>query len=110
MGPAREVETMVRMIRKAQVDSSDVARVREWIRAYTAHMAERAPAGGAVTAWMESYGAYGVVYWMIDAPDLGTLDAFLDSLPSEQSYRDILKAGSELFVSGQTSDTLLKEV
>lgn len=101
---------MVRMIRKAQVDSSDVARVREWIRAYTAHMAERAPAGGAVTAWMEAYGAYGVVYWMIDAPDLGALDAFLDSLPSEQSYRDILKAGSELFVSGQTRDTLLKEV
>ena len=101
---------MVRMIRKAQVDSSDVAKVREWIRTYTAHMAERVPADGAVTAWMEAYGAYGVVYWMIDAPDLGALDAFLDALPAEQSYRDILKAGSELFVSGQTHDTLLKEV
>lgn len=101
---------MVRMIRKAQVDSSDVARVREWIRAYTTHMAERAPTGGAVTAWMEAYGTYGVAYWMIDAPDLGALDAFLDSLPAEQSYRDILKAGSELFVSGQTRDTLLKAV
>ena len=101
---------MVRMIRKAQIDSSDVVRVREWIHAYTAHMADRVPEGGAVTAWMESYGAYGVAYWMIDAPDLGTLDAFLESLPAEQSYRDILKAGSELFVSGQTRDILLKEI
>ena len=101
---------MIRMIRKAQVDSSDVARVREWIRTYTSYMAERAPAGGAVTSWMETYGAYGVVYWMIDAPDLGTLDAFLESLPSEQGYRDILMAGSSLFMSGQTRDMLLKEV
>lgn len=101
---------MIRMIRKAQIDSSDVARVREWIRTYTAHMADRVPEGGAVTAWMESYGAYGVAYWMIDAPDLGTLDAFLESLPVERSYRDILMAGSELFVSGQTRDILLKEI
>ena len=101
---------MVRMVRRAQVDSSDVARVREWIVGYTSYMAERAPAGGGVTAWMEAYGSYGVVYWMIDAPDLGTLDAFLDQLPTEDGYREILKAGSELFVSGQTSDLLLKAV
>ena len=101
---------MVRMVRKAQVDSSDVARVREWIQRYTGYMADRAPEGGGVSAWMETYGSYGVVYWMIDAPDLGTLDAFLDQLPTEEGYRDILKDGSELFVSGQTSDMLLKEV
>jgi hypothetical protein len=101
---------MVRMLRKAQVDSSDGVRVREWIERYTGYMAERAPAGGAVTSWMEAYGAYGVVYWMIDAPDLGTLDAFLEQLPTDEGYREILKAGSELFVSGQTSDVLLKQV
>src|SRR5262245_24494912 len=99
---------MIRMIRKAQVDSSDGARVREWIKTYTSYMAERAPAGGGVTSWMEAYGAYGAVYWMIDAPDLGTLDSFLDSLPTEQGYRDILIAGSSLFMSGKTTDTLLK--
>ncbi len=101
---------MVRMIRKAQVDSSDGARVREWIQTYTAYMAERIPDPGTVTAWMESYGAYGVVYWMIDAADLATLDAFLESLPTQPAYRDILMAGSELFVSGQTRDLLLKEI
>lgn len=101
---------MVRMLRKAQVDSSDVARVRAWIQRYTGYMAERVPPGGAVTSWMEAYGAYGVVYWMIDAGDLGTLDDFLEMLPTEQGYRDILKDGSELFVSGQTSDLLLKSV
>lgn len=101
---------MVRMIRKAQVDSSDVALVRDWIQRYTSYMAERAPEGGGVTSWMEAYGAYGVVYWMVDAPDLGALDAFLDQLPTEDAYREILKDGSTLFVSGQTSDMLLKEV
>ena len=101
---------MVRMVRKAQVGSSDVARVRAWIKRYTSYMAERVPPDGAVTSWMEAYGAYGVAYWMIDAPDLGTLDAFLDGLPTEQGYLDILKDGSELFVSGQTSDLLLKQV
>ena len=99
---------MVRMIRKAQVDSSDGARVREWIATYTSYMAERVPEGGSVTSWAESYGAYGVIYWMIDAPDLASLDSFLEALPTEQGYRDILLAGSELFVSGQTSDMLLK--
>ena len=59
---------------------------------------------------MEAYGAYGVVYWVIDAPDLGSLDAYLDSLPSEESYRELLMAGSDLFVSGKTSDLLLKSV
>ena len=101
---------MVRMIRKAQVDSSDGMRVRDWIASYTAHLAARVPDGGAATSWMEAYGAYGVVYWMIDAPDLGSLDAYLDSLPSEESYRELLMAGSDLFVSGQTSDLLLKSV
>jgi hypothetical protein len=101
---------MVRMLRRAQVDSSDGVRVREWIERYTGYMADRAPAGGAVTSWMEAYGAYGVVYWMIDAPDLGTLDAFLEQLPTEEGYREILKAGSELFMSGQTSDQLLKGI
>lgn len=101
---------MVRMVRKAQVDSSDGARVREWIRRYTEYMADRVPDGGAVTSWMEAYGAYGVVYWMIDAPDLGALDSFLERLPTEDGYREILIAGSELFVSGQTSDLLLKPV
>ena len=101
---------MVRMIGKAQVDSSDGVRVRAWIASYTALLAARVPDGGAVTSWMEAYGAYGVVYWMIDAPDLGSLDAYLDSLPSEESYRELLMAGSDLFVSGQTSDLLLKSV
>ena len=101
---------MVRMVRKAQVDSSDVARVRQWIERYTGHMAAADPEQVTVTSWMEAYGAYGKVYWMIDAPDLGTLDQFLERLGAEEGYRDILKAGSELFVSGETSDLLLKEV
>ena len=101
---------MVRMIRKAQVDSSDGARVRDWITTYTSYMAERTPTGGSVSSWTESYGAYGVIYWMIDAPDLASLDSFLEGLPTEQGYRDILLAGSELFVSGQTSDVLLKSI
>mgnify|MGYP001263815876 FL=1 len=101
---------MVRMIRKAQVDSSDGARVREWITAYTSYMAERVPPEGSVTSWTESYGAYGVIYWMIDAPDLPSLDSFLESLPTEEAYRQILIAGSELFVSGETSDLLLKSI
>ena len=101
---------MIRMVRKAQIDSSDGARVNEWIRTYTSYMADRAPAGGSVTSWRESYGSYGTVYWMIDAPDLATLDAFMDSLPTEQGYRDILIAGSTLFMSGKTSDMLLKGI
>ena len=101
---------MVRMVRRAQVDSSDVARVRQWIERYTGYMAAADPGRVSVTSWMEAYGAYGKVYWMIDAPDLGTLDGFLDRLGAEEGYREILKAGSELFVSGQTSDLLLKEV
>ena len=101
---------MVRMVRKAQVDSSDVARVRQWIERYTGYMAAADPEQVTVTSWMEAYGAYGKVYWMIDAPSLGVLDEFLDRLGTEEEYREILKAGSELFVSGQTSDLLLKEV
>ena len=101
---------MVRMVRKAQVDSSDLVRVRQWIERYTGYMAAAAPEGATVTSWVEIYGAYGKVYWMIDAPDLGTLDGLLERLRTEEGYREILKAGSELFVSGQTSDLLLKEV
>lgn len=101
---------MVRMVRKAQVDSSDVARVRQWIERYTGYMAAADPEQVTVTSWMEAYGAYGRVYWMIDAPSLAVLDRFLERLPTEEGYREILKAGSELFVSGQTSDLLLKEV
>ena len=101
---------MVRMVRKAQVDSSDVARVRQWIERYTGYMAAADPEQVAVTSWMEAYGAYGKVYWMIDAPNLAVLDAFLERLPTEEGYREILKAGSDLFVSGQTSDLLLKGV
>lgn len=101
---------MVRMVRKAQVDSSDVARVREWIERYTGYMAAADPEQVTVTSWMEAYGSYGKVYWMIDAPSLAVLDEFLERLPAEEGYREILKAGSELFVSGQTSDLLLKEV
>lgn len=98
----------VRMLRKAQIDSSDGARVNEWIQRYTSYMAERAPDGGGVTSWREAYGTYGIVYWMIDAPDLGTLDSFLDQLSTEDDYRQILIDGSTLFMSGQTSDLLLK--
>ena len=101
---------MVRMVRKAQIDSSDVARVRQWIERYTGYMAAADPEQVTVTSWMEAYGAYGRVYWMIDAPSLAVLDGFLERLPTEEAYREILKAGSELFVSGQTSDQLLKEV
>ena len=101
---------MVRMVRKAQVDSSDVARVRAWIERYTGYMAAADPEQVTVTSWMEAYGSYGKVYWMIDAPSLTVLDEFLERLLAEEGYREILKAGSELFVSGQTSDLLLKEV
>jgi hypothetical protein len=101
---------MVRLVRKAQIDSSDGARVNDWIKRYTGYMAERAPAGGSVTSWRETYGAYGVVYWIIDAPDLATLDSFMAQLPTEQGYRDILLDGSTLFMSGHTRDLLLKEI
>ena len=36
--------------------------------------------------------------------------SFLEQLPTEDGYREILMAGSELFVSGQTSDLLLKPI
>jgi len=101
---------MVRMVRKAQVDSSDVARVREWIKRYSAYLSDADPERVTVTSWMEIYGSYGKVYWMIDAPSLAVLDEYLERLPSEAGYRQILMDGSELFVSGQTSDMLLKAV
>lgn len=100
----------VRMIRKAQVASSDRARVQGWIAEYTACQRSHAPDGVGIDAYMEAYGAYGVAYWTVDAPSLGELDAFLDSLTEQPDYLEILKKGSELFVSGMTSDTLLKKI
>ena len=100
----------VRMIRKAQIDSSDNTRVNEWIQRYTNYMSDRVPENGSVTSWREAYGTYGTVYWMIDAPNLTALDSFLDQLPNESGYREILIDGSTLFMSVQTKDLLLKTI
>jgi hypothetical protein len=101
---------MAMMVRRARVASSDVSRVREWVRDYTKYLREHAPDGGDVHSWTEAYGDYGVIYWTFTGLDLAALDAYLEDLPSRQPYLDILKRGSELFISGHTTDTLLKEI
>jgi hypothetical protein len=101
---------MVRMIRKAQVDSSDGAGVRAWINDYTGLMQQHSPDGIEVRAWMQAYGAYGVAFWTFDAPDIASLDAYLGGLGQQPGMADVLLRGSSLFVSGKTEDTLLKEV
>ncbi len=100
---------MMLMLRTAQVDSSDGARVRAWIREYTGYMSDKGTgAGVTVRSWTEMFGAYGRAYWTFEAPDLVTLEGFLDDLSGEASYGDILVRGSELFVSGMTRDSLLR--
>ena len=82
---------MVRMVRKAKVDSSDVARVREWTQRYTSYLAERAPGGTEVSSWMEAYGTYGVVYWMIDAPIWAPSTRFSTNSPPKRSIARYLR-------------------
>ena len=101
---------MVRMIRRAQIDSSDGALVRQWITDYTAGMRRHAGAGMEITAWMQAFGEYGIAHWIFEAPDLGTLDEFLSTHGQHDDMREILKRGSTLFMTGHTKDTLLKEI
>ncbi len=101
---------MVRMIRRAQIDSSDGALVREWITDYTAGMQKHALDGMTITAWMQAYGEYGIAHWIFDAPDIATLDQFLTTHGAHDDMREILKRGSTLFLTGYTKDTFLREV
>lgn len=98
----------VRMIRKAQIDSSDGAAVTAWISEYTAVLRTIAPSGVEVRAWRQIFGPYGLAFWTFDAPDVGALDDFLRTTTPELG--DVLKRGSTLFVSGETSDVLLREI
>jgi hypothetical protein len=107
-GVTEEERTVIRMLRKAQIDSSDGAAVRAWIEEYTAYMRAAAPSGIDVSAWRVAYGPYGVAYWCFDAPDIQSLDVFMDELAGQAGYGDILKRGSTLFLSGATSDMVLK--
>lgn len=101
---------MYRMLRSAQIDSSDGAAVKAWNEEYTNYMRAAAPEGVTVSCWRETYGAYGVIYWSFDAPTLAELDDFLADLSTQEGLRDILKRGSSLYLSGKTKDTLLAEV
>src|SRR5436190_19209824 len=98
------------MIRRAQIDSSDGALVNAWIREYTDTMQAMAPDSIEVRAWRQVYGPYGLAFWTFDAPDVAALDAFLLSFGSSSQLADVLKRGSALFVSGMTTDVLLREV
>ena len=97
------------MIRQAQIDSSDGALVSSWIREYTGALAAAAPAGVEVRAWRQIFGPYGLAFWTFDAPDVATLEEFLRTSGSTPELADILVRGSALFVSGKTTDVLLRE-
>jgi len=100
----------VRMIRKAQIDSSDGATVGTWIREYTATMQTLAPSGVEIRSWRQIFGTYGLAYWTFDAPDVAVLDVFLNGLGRDSALADVMVRGSSLFVSGMTTDVLLREV
>lgn len=101
---------MVRMIRRAQIDSSDGAMVREWIADYTAGMRRHAADGMTITAWMQAYGEYGIAHWIIDAPDIATLEEFMTTHGGHADVAEVLKRGSSLFLTGHTKDTFLREI
>jgi hypothetical protein len=100
----------VRMIRRAQIDSSDGALVREWIADYTNAMRAHRPQSMEIQAWMQAYGDYGIAHWTFDAPDIATLDEFLSTHGTHADVAEVLKRGSSLFTTGHTKDVLLKEL
>lgn len=101
---------MVRLIRRAQIDSSDGALVRQWIVDYTNGMRRHAPAGLEVSAWQQGYGEYGIAHWIIDAPDIDTLETFMTTHGGHNDMQEILKRGSSLFLTGHTKDVFLREI
>lgn len=100
----------VRMIRRAQIDSSDGALVRAWIADYTAAMRAHCPSSMSISAWMQAYGEYGIAHWTFDAPDIATLDEFLSTHGGHPDVAEVLKRGSALFLTGHTRDVLLREI
>jgi len=101
---------MVRMIRRAQIDSSDGALVRQWIVDYTNGMRRHAPESMTITAWQQGFGEYGIAHWIFDAPDVATLDEFLTTHGAHEDMQEVLKRGSSLFLTGHTKDVFLREI
>ena len=95
----------VRLTRTAVVDRGKADEAMEFAAAVTSYISEN---WGISIIWgMEIGGTFGRVHWFSDYANMAHLEQTYGMTMSDEGYRQLLADANDLFITGETKDTLV---
>ncbi len=95
----------VRLNRTAVVDRGKADEAMQFAATVTDYIRENW--GISITWGVEVGGTFGKVHWFSDYTDMAHLEQTLGMTMSDEGYRQLLADANDLFVTGETTDTLV---
>ena len=95
----------VRLTRTAVVDRGKDDEAMQFAAAVTNYVSEN---WGVSIIWgMVVGGTYGKVYWASDYENMAALEETFGKATTDEGYRKLLSEATDLFITGETEDTLV---
>lgn len=95
----------VRLDRTAVVDRGKANEAMKFAAAVSSYIEDN---WGIPMTWgMEVGGTFGTVHWFADYTDMAQLEETLGRTMTDEGYQKLLEDAADLFVVGETSDTIV---
>ena len=100
---------MIRWTRTARIAQGKRQEAIQWAKDTREYTKTKFEGGADVNIFLEIFGDYGVICWMVDFENLATLELASQVLDEDSGYQERLQAASELFLPG-TFDNVYSSV
>ena len=99
---------MMRFVRAATIRPGKLQPALAFAQDIATHV--EAKTGIKVNVFMQTGGVVGRICWQSDNDSLGTFEEAMGQMLSDQEYLQKIEAAAELFVEGQTRDSLWNQI
>jgi hypothetical protein len=101
---------MIRWVRTVRMAGADkFGRAMEFAE-MTKGLAGRYPGADKIDVFLDVLGDMSCIRWMVDYPDLATLEKVQDAILKDADYWKLMTAYSDVFIAGSVHDVALKKI
>ncbi len=98
---------MIRWTRTAHISQGKNQEAIQWAKETRKYTKTKFEGGADVKILLETFGDYGVICWMADFENMGSLELVGQVLDADPGYQERLKAASDLFSQGMVDKVYL---
>ena len=100
---------MFRWMRSVRIAAGKTVPALAWAKEMSEY-AKKYEGIPSIDVFLDAFGEAGTIRWMVDYPDLATLEKTQNQLLADQEYFQKLESASDLFIEGSAIDIVTRSI